>query len=253
MAKVIEISSLNLGYVQSKQKQVVLENLNLSVEKGEFLAIVGPSGVGKSTLLRVIMDLNKAFSGDIKVLSESSNIKRATAMVFQEARLLPWRKALKNVMLGLEGLKISDEEKEKRAKKVLQLVGLYDLKERFPHQLSGGQRQRIGLARALAVKPDLLLMDEPFASLDAISRQYLQDELLRIWKETKKSVLFVTHDISEAVYLADRVILLAGKPAHLESEFKIDVQRPRKRESTEMLTIVKEIQQHLSQSHPISQ
>jgi len=249
MAKVIEISSLSLGFERDKQLLTVLEDLNLAVEKGEFISIVGPSGVGKSTLLRVLAGLTSAFTGDVNVLIEKSKDKRPFSMVFQEARLLPWRKVLHNIMLGLEGLPLDKAHKEKRASDALQLVDLTDCADRWPHELSGGQRQRIGIARALAVEPDLLLMDEPFGALDAITRQGLQDELLRIWRETGKSILFVTHDIDEAVYLADRVLLLAGSPAHVTTEYNIEVPRPRQRDGAELVKLISEIRTGLSDSY----
>lgn len=249
MAKIIEISGLSLGFQRDEQQHTVLENLHLGVERGEFLAIVGPSGVGKSTLLRVVVGLTQAFAGDVKVLADKTPNRRPIAMVFQEARLLPWRKVLRNIMLGLEGLDLDAATRRERAERALSLVGLAHCAERWPHELSGGQRQRIGLARALAVEPELLLMDEPFAALDAITRQGLQDELLRIWAETKKSILFVTHDIDEAAYLADRVILLGGSPAHVTREFSIRTPRPRARDGAALAAAVGEIRAGLSESY----
>ena len=152
-------------------------------------------------------------------------------MVFQSANLMPWRRVRDNITLGLEGIDVSDEIKRERVRWTLDLVGLGDYEDRWPYQLSGGQRQRIGIARGLAVDPDILLMDEPFGALDAITRTALQDELLRIWQETGKSILFVTHDIEEAVFLGDRVLLLGDKPAHIVNEYRIDIDRAERRES----------------------
>ena len=209
----------------------VFEGLNVAVEKGEFVTLVGVSGAGKSTLLRVIADLIPAFRGSVKVDAHHDSAGRAIAMVFQAANLMPWRRVKDNITLGLEGIAVTDAVKRERIRWTLDLVGLSDYADRWPYQLSGGQRQRIGIARGLAVDPDLLLMDEPFGALDAITRTGLQDELLRIWKETGKSILFVTHDIEEAVYLGDRVLLLGGKPAHIVNEYRVAIDRDGRRDS----------------------
>jgi NitT/TauT family transport system ATP-binding protein len=208
----------------------VFEGLNIAVEKGEFVTLVGVSGAGKSTLLRVIADLIPAFEGSVKVDTPDDPARRPIAMVFQAANLMPWRRVRDNVTLGLEGIEVPDEVKSERVRWTLDLVDLGEYADRWPYQLSGGQRQRIGIARALAVDPDILLMDEPFGALDAITRTALQDELLRIWKETGKSILFVTHDIEEAVFLGDRVLLLGGKPAHIVNEYRIAIDRAKRRE-----------------------
>jgi NitT/TauT family transport system ATP-binding protein len=155
------------------------------------------------------------------------------ALVFQDARLLPWRSVINNVGFGLEHGKISAKERRDKACAALALVGLSGFEKRYPHELSGGQRQRVALARALAVDPDILLMDEPFAALDAISREALQDELLRIHKATGKTIIFVTHSIDEAVYLADEVVAITGKPGRLAAAIAIDIPRPRPRDSTQ--------------------
>jgi len=219
----------------------IFENLNLAIEKGEFVTLVGVSGAGKSTLLRVIADLIPAFRGSVRVDTPDDPARRAIAMVFQAANLMPWRRVRDNITLGLEGLEVSEELKRERVRWTLDLVGLGSYADRWPYQLSGGQRQRIGIARALAVDPDILLMDEPFGALDAITRNALQDELLRIWKETGKSILFVTHDIEEAVYLGDRVLLLGDEPAHIINEFSIDIERAERRESSAFLTEVEKV------------
>ena len=219
----------------------VFEKLNLAIEKGEFVTLVGVSGAGKSTLLRVIADLIPAFHGTVRVDTPNDPTRRAIAMVFQAANLMPWRRVRGNITLGLEGLDVRDELKQERVRWTLDLVGLGDYAERWPYQLSGGQRQRIGIARGLAVDPDILLMDEPFGALDAITRNSLQDELLRIWKETGKSILFVTHDIEEAVYLGDRVLLLGDTPAHIINEYRVDIDRAERRESAAFLREVEKV------------
>lgn len=229
---IVDIRGLAFGYgAADGALTIVLEELTLTLGRGGFLAVVGPSGVGKSTLLRVIAGLIAPHAGSVAVTARPAAGQRPAAMVFQEPRLLPWRRIAGNVEFGLEGLVAARAERHRRAAAALKLVGLAGEERKWPHQLSGGQRQRVGLARALAVQPALLLMDEPFSSLDSITRQILQDELLRIWRETGTSILLVTHDLDEAVYLADRVILLDGKPARVAQDLTIDLSRPRRREA----------------------
>lgn len=223
----------------------VFAELNLAIEKGEFVTLVGVSGAGKSTLLRVIADLIPAFKGSVTVDTPEDPARRAIAMVFQAANLMPWRRVKDNITLGLEGLAVSEDIKQERVRWTLDLVGLSEFADRWPYQLSGGQRQRIGIARGLAVDPDILLMDEPFGALDAITRAALQDEFLRIWQETGKSILFVTHDIEEAVLLGDRVLLLGGKPAHIINEYHITIDRTERRESDAFLREVARVRSGL--------
>ncbi len=228
MAAVIHTEDLAVSF---DGETPIFEGLNIAVEKGEFVTLVGVSGAGKSSFLRVVADLIPPFKGSVKVDTPDDPTRRPIAMVFQAANLMPWRRVKDNVTLGLEGIDVSDAIKQERIEWTLDLVGLKEYGDRWPYQLSGGQRQRIGIARALAVDPDILLMDEPFGALDAITRTALQDELLRIWRETGKSVLFVTHDIEEAVYLGDRVLLLGDKPARIVAEYPVDMAREGRRES----------------------
>ncbi len=241
MAKIIETQDLAVAFAEGDDHNIIFRHLNVSVEKGEFVTLVGVSGAGKSTLLRVIADLIPPYEGSVKLDAAHDPTRRPIAMVFQAALLMPWRKVGDNISLGLDGIDVSAAVKKERVEWTLELVGLAGYEDRWPYQLSGGQRQRIGIARALAVDPAILLMDEPFGALDAITRTGLQDELLRIWQETHKSILFVTHDIEEAVYLGDRVLLLGDKPAHIVNEYHITVDRDQRRESEEFLHMVDEV------------
>lgn len=208
----------------------IFKNINLTVRDGEFVSIVGPSGCGKTTLLRVINGLLPASAGQIFI--DGRERKEADSdllmgFVFQGASLLPWRTSLKNVLLGLEGRKKDSKEAEQIARGYLELVGLSGFENHYPHELSGGMQQRVNLARALAVEPRILLMDEPFAALDAQTRTFMQLELLRIWSRTKKTVIFVTHMISEAILLSDRIVVFSHRPGQVRSEFAVPLIRPR--------------------------
>ena len=250
MAAVIHTEHLAVSF---DNKTPIFDDLNISVEKGEFVTVVGVSGAGKSTLLRVIADLIPPFKGSVTVDTVPDSTRRPIAMVFQSANLMPWRRVEDNIALGLEGIDVSSELKQERIARTLQLVGLDGTEKRWPYQLSGGQRQRIGISRALAVDPDILLMDEPFGALDAITRTGLQDELLRIWKETGKSILFVTHDIEEAVYLGDRVLLLGDVPARIVKEYPVTVDRHRRRENEAFNRLVEEVRGGLGEAIQKSQ
>jgi NitT/TauT family transport system ATP-binding protein len=210
------------------QRLLVLDDINISVDAGKFVAIVGPSGCGKTTFIKIVDGLLKSTSGQILIDgSPVSGPGHDRAMVFQEACLLPWRTVFNNVLYGLECQGRVDAEARARVQRLIRLVGLGNFETHYPHELSGGMQQRCNLARALALDPEVLIMDEPFAALDAQTRELMQLELLRVWNETKKTVLFVTHQINEAVYLADQVIVLGTKPGRVRDIVDIDLARPR--------------------------
>jgi NitT/TauT family transport system ATP-binding protein len=223
LAPILELIDVAYRYPGAEKR--VIDSLSLAIAPREFVAVVGGSGVGKSTILRIAAGLIKPHSGRVIIKVARQAGRRRRALVFQDGRLMPWRTVWNNVGLGLEGLEIDAAEARSRIEGVLETTELTGLADRWPHQLSGGQLQRVGIARALAVRPDILLMDEPFSSVDAITRHRLQAELVRIWQTTATAVMFVTHDIEEAVYLADRVIVLGGEPARIVMEESVPVPR----------------------------
>lgn len=206
----------------------VLRNIKIDVSRGEFISIVGPSGCGKTTFLRIIGGLESADGGDARIDNRKiTGPGKDRGFVFQQDNLLPWRNIMSNTEIGPEIAGERGAEQRDRIKRLLKLVGLGGFENYYPRQLSGGMRQRVNLARALAVDPDLLLMDEPFSALDAQTREIMQTELLRIWEEGRKTVLFVTHQIDEAVYLSDRVLVFARRPGRIQEIVDIELPRPR--------------------------
>ena len=205
-----------------------LSDLDFAADSGKFICFVGPSGCGKTTLLNVLAGLQKAAAGSALLNGAPvSGPGRERAMVFQSGALLPWRTVLRNIAYGLELQRISKKEAERRAREMCLLVGLGGFEHAYPRELSGGMQQRVNLARALATDPKLLLMDEPFASLDAQTRDYMQTEILRIWNQTRQTVLFVTHQIEEAVFLADEVTVMTARPGRVKMTVAIEIPRPR--------------------------
>ncbi|RLI14140.1 MAG: nitrate ABC transporter ATP-binding protein [Candidatus Hecatellales archaeon] len=215
-----------------------IDGIDLDIWEGEILCIVGPSGCGKTTLLRIIAGLEKPTSG--KVLVDGKTVMGPgsdRAMVFQEYALFPWRTILGNVAFGLELKKLSRNEIVGKAEEYIRLVGLSGFEEKYPHQLSGGMMQRAALARALACEPHILLMDEPFGALDAQTRNFMQGELLNIWEKTRKTIVFVTHNVEEAVYIGDRIVILTARPAKIKSIVDVTLGKPRDRLSPEFINL----------------
>lgn len=251
----IEIKNLNKNFVKSdkaKSTVEVLRDINVSIKENEFITIVGPSGCGKTTLLRIIAGLIMPNSGSVEVGGkrvEGPSPERA--MVFQTFALMPWASALRNVAFGLEIRGVGKETRNEVAMDLLEKVGLKGFESALPSELSGGMRQRVGLARALAVNPTVLLMDEPFGGLDEQTKRLMQEELLRIWELEKKTVVFVTHSLDEAILLADRCILMSARPGQINKILNIDLGRPRTRDAElnpKYAAFKKELWEHLRQA-----
>jgi len=225
-----------------------IEGVDLSIHQKEFICVLGPSGCGKTTLLRMIAGLDLATTGDILLEGEQiQGPNPKVGIVFQEYSLFPWRNVIDNVAFGLEMQGIGREERYRRAQPYLDLVGLSQFSRSYPSELSGGMRQRVAVARALAIEPEILLMDEPFGALDAQTRNLLQKELLEIWQKTKKTIIFVTHSVDEAVFLADRLVVLTPRPGSVCEIIPIDLDRPRNRTSVEFAQLRRKVLDLISQ------
>ena len=220
------VHEVSVTFESRGRSVVALDRVSLQAHAGEFLCIVGPSGSGKSTLLRVLAGLHPQSSGDVRIRVDRPGTP-LTAMVFQEHALLPWRTVRDNVTFGLENRGVARAEREARAREMLGMVGLTRFAAHYPHQLSGGMKQRVGIARALASDPEVLLMDEPLASLDAQTRTIMQEELLRIWSTLGKTVVYVTHSLEEALLLGDRIVLLSARPGRVSRIYPVELGRPR--------------------------
>jgi sulfonate transport system ATP-binding protein len=239
---IIDIINVSKQYKVESEVLDVLGGLSLSIEPGEFVSIVGVSGCGKSTLLRLLIGLDQDYQGEIRVggqAVEGTSLERG--IVFQEHRLFPWLSVRDNVGLALQNSSWSESEKKRAIQEHIELVGLAGFEGAYPHQLSGGMAQRAAIARALVNRPSILLLDEPFGALDAMTRANLQQELQRIWQTEKISMLLVTHDVDEAVYLGDRVVVLQARPGRIERTVSVDVPHPRKRSDPRLEELVQEV------------
>lgn len=224
----IRISNLTKSFNSRKGVFTAIENVSLDIRKGEFCVIVGPSGCGKTTLLRILAGLEKETGGNLQIVADPGSKNPLSSMVFQEASVFPWMTVKQNVEYGLRMRNVDKQTRSEIAREWIRKIGLEKFADAYPHQLSGGMKQRVSVARAFANDPEILLMDEPFAALDEQNRALLQEELLRIWEGTSKTVIFITHSIDEAVTLADRVIVMESNPGKIKTELSIDFPRPRK-------------------------
>jgi len=255
MTKVISIKDLSLTFQTNDGPVHALSDIDLDIEQGEFVSLIGPSGCGKTTLLRVIADLETPTAGDLEVdglSAHEARLAHAYGYVFQAAALYPWRTIHRNVELPLEIMGLSKEERNKRIRHNLELVNLAGFEKKFPWQLSGGMQQRASIARALAVDPDLLLMDEPFGALDEIVRDHLNEQLLKLWDKTKKTVVFVTHSIPEAVFLSTRIVVMSPRPGRIHDVIESTLPRDRTldiRETPEFLELSHRVREGLREGH----
>jgi len=234
----IVLDSISVVYETQRESVHAVADVSLSMDEGEFLALLGPTGCGKSTLLRVLGDLVQPSAGRVEVRGQPAYAARHAnefGFVFQEPALMPWRTALGNVQLPLEVVEYPTEDRQLRCEQLLDQVGLLKFKDNYPHELSGGMKQRVAIIRALAWNPSILLMDEPFSALDELTRAQLQDDLLALWSSERKTVMFVTHNISEAVYLADRVVVMSPHPGRITTVLEVQLPRPRTPEMRDTL------------------
>jgi len=239
----IEIRAISKRFeVEAEGAVPVLDGIDLSIEDNEFVALIGRSGCGKTTLLNIIAGLIAPSAGEVRIHGERvTGPGRGKGMVFQQHALFPWLTAIENVAFGCRSRGMGRRERDGIARALIELVGLAGYEDKYPAQLSGGMQQRVAIARALALDPEILLMDEPFGALDELTRIEMQDELLRVWQARKKTVVFVTHSIPEALVLSDRIVVLSARPGRIAREFRITVPRPRLRTDPALLALYDEI------------
>ncbi|GIK41888.1 MAG: sulfonate ABC transporter ATP-binding lipoprotein [Chloroflexota bacterium] len=252
---VVSIQNVNKIFGEGTANQVhALKDISLVIQPNEFISLIGPSGCGKSTLLRIIGDLTGISAGKVSINNKTAHqarLDRDYGMVFQAATLYDWRTVAKNVQLPLELMNYAKEKKEARTREMLALVELSEFAKHFPWQLSGGMQQRVAIARALSFEPSILLMDEPFGALDEMTRERLNLELLNIWQKTRTTIIFVTHSITEAVFLSTRVIVMSARPGRITTDIKIDLPHPRTtdtRENVRFFELETEVREALRKS-----
>jgi NitT/TauT family transport system ATP-binding protein len=244
----IIIKNVSKQFVAKHKKTHTLEDINVEIKPGEFVCILGPSGCGKSTLLNIVAGLEKCTEGCVSL--NGTKVEKAgpdRAVMFQESALFPWMRVIDNVEFGMKVAGVPKEERREKAIKYLKMVHLAKFQDSFIHELSGGMKQRVALARALTLDSEVLLMDEPFAALDSQTKIILQRELQKIWWETKKTIIFVTHNVEEAVLLADRVIVMSANPGRIKKDFKIQLSRPRVLENIDLTYVIADVMKELKE------
>jgi NitT/TauT family transport system ATP-binding protein len=260
MSHIVSLKNVNKTFGSSgKLETVALKDINLDIQPREFISLIGPSGCGKSTLLRAIGDLIPVSNGDVRVKDKTAAAARLAhdyGMCFQAPVLFEWRSVLHNVELPLEIMRVPKAERQAKARELLKLVELSKFEKHYPWQLSGGMQQRVAIARALSLRPELLLMDEPFGALDEITRERMNDELLRIWQDTATSIVFVTHSIPEAVFLSTRVVIMSARPGRITKIIDVDLPHPRNqdtRESPRFYALMTEVREALRASEALAE
>lgn len=249
----LEVKNLHKRFRSRHQELTVLNDINLTVSPGEFISIIGSSGCGKTTFLRLVVGLEKDYEGDILLDGKRLNgPDRNRGVVFQDHRLLPWLTIEKNVGLGLKNAK--DDAARRTVQEHIELVGLKGFEKHYPHQLSGGMSQRAAIARALVNRPEILLLDEPLGALDALTRMYMHQELERIWKQEGITMIMITHDVEEAIFLSDKIVVMSSRPGTIRKIIPVPLARPRDRASYDFIRIKEEVLEefHLHTEHPFS-